>query len=57
MSKENDRARNELVDEIKKLQKRLKKLTINSNAYKDLKKYLNYLISELNDYDKFRGYK
>lgn len=56
-TKENDRARNELLEEIKQYKDMLAKLHPGCRKFKTTKGHLEYLYKELRDYDKFRGYK
>lgn len=51
-----DKARKKFVREINFYKKKLETCHPSSKIYKQTKGYLDYLIKELKDYDKFRGY-
>lgn len=57
MTKEEDKRRQEHVAKIERAKKRLSRSAPWQPHYKDLKKHLDKLVQDLEDYDFFRGYK
>lgn len=55
-TKENDKARNELLEEIKHYKEMLAKLHPGCRLYKTTSGRLQTLYKELRDYDFFKGY-
>ena len=56
-TKMNDKQRKKFVREINFYKKKLETCHPSSKIYKQTKDYIEYLLKELRDYDRFRGYK